>query len=43
VMNDGEIVEIADSDQIYLNPQQEYTRKLLSAIPKGWQLAAQPA
>jgi peptide/nickel transport system ATP-binding protein len=43
VMNEGEIVEIADSDEIYLNPQQEYTRKLLSSIPKGWQLAAQPA
>jgi len=40
VMNEGEIVEIADSDEIYLNPQQEYTRKLLSSIPKGWQLAA---
>src|SRR5258706_10160394 len=43
VMDDGEIVEIADSDQIYLNPQQEYTRKLLSSIPKGWQLAARLA
>ena len=43
VMNEGEIIEIADSDDIYLNPQQEYTRKLLSSIPKGWQLAAQPA
>jgi peptide/nickel transport system ATP-binding protein len=35
VMNEGEIVEIADSDEIYLNPKQEYTRKLLSSIPKG--------
>ncbi len=43
VMNDGAIVEIADSDEIYLDPKQEYTRKLLSSIPKGWQLAAQPA
>ena len=43
VMNDGAIVEIADSDEIYLNPQQEYTRRLLSSIPKGWQLAAQLA
>jgi peptide/nickel transport system ATP-binding protein len=40
VMNDGAIVEIADSDEIYLNPKQEYTRKLLASIPKGWQLAA---
>jgi peptide/nickel transport system ATP-binding protein len=36
VMNQGEIVEIADSDQIYRHPQQPYTKKLLSAIPKGW-------
>jgi peptide/nickel transport system ATP-binding protein len=35
VMNEGAIVEIADSDEIYLNPKQEYTRKLLSSIPKG--------
>jgi peptide/nickel transport system ATP-binding protein len=35
VMNDGQIVEMADSDEIYLNPKQEYTRKLLSSIPKG--------
>src|SRR5438128_4692310 len=43
VMNEGVIVEMADSDEIYLHPRQEYTRKLLSSIPKGWQLAAQPA
>jgi peptide/nickel transport system ATP-binding protein len=36
VMNQGEIVEIADSDEIYRHPQQAYTKKLLSAIPKGW-------
>jgi len=36
VMNQGEIVEIADSDDIYRNPRQTYTQKLLSAIPKGW-------
>jgi peptide/nickel transport system ATP-binding protein len=39
VMNQGEIVEIAGSDEIYLNPRQEYTRKLLSSIPKGWSAA----
>jgi len=43
VMNDGEIVEIADSDEIYLNPKQEYTRKLLSSIPKGLERAAELA
>ena len=36
VMNQGEIVEIADSDEIYRHPQQPYTKKLLSSIPKGW-------
>src|SRR5271165_3833277 len=36
VMNQGEIVEIANSDEIYRHPQQAYTQKLLSAIPKGW-------
>lgn len=35
VMNHGEIVEIANSDDLYLHPQHEYTRKLLSAIPQG--------
>ncbi len=39
VMNQGEIVEIANSDEIYLSPKQEYTRKLLSSIPKGWDAA----
>ena len=36
VMNKGEIIEIADSDEIYRHPREPYTRKLLSAIPKGW-------
>jgi peptide/nickel transport system ATP-binding protein len=40
VMNQGEIVEIADSDAIYRHPQQPYTQKLLSAIPKGWHQGA---
>ena len=43
VMNDGVIVEMADSDEIYRNPREEYTRKLLSSIPKGYELAAQPS
>ena len=37
VMSDGAVVEVANSDEIYLNPQHEYTRKLLSSIPKGWE------
>ena len=40
VMNDGAIVEMADSDEIYRAPRQEYTRKLLSSIPKGLESAA---
>ena len=36
VMSDGDVVEVANSDDIYLHPQQEYTRKLLGSIPKGW-------
>lgn len=35
VMNHGELVEIANSDELYLHPQHEYTKKLLNAIPKG--------
>ncbi|WP_336165366.1 ABC transporter ATP-binding protein [Acinetobacter ursingii] len=35
VMNHGEVVEIANSDELYLHPQHEYTKKLLTAIPKG--------
>lgn len=34
VMNNGKIVEFSDAVNIYQNPQHEYTRKLLSAIPK---------
>jgi peptide/nickel transport system ATP-binding protein len=36
VMNQGAIVEIANSDDIYRNPREPYTQKLLSAIPRGW-------
>jgi oligopeptide transport system ATP-binding protein len=34
VMYRGEIVESASADAIYQNPQHEYTRKLLAAVPK---------
>ena len=37
VMNEGTVVEMADSDEIYRHPQQEYTRRLLASIPKGLQ------
>ncbi len=35
VMNNGKVVELANCISIYENPQEEYTKKLLSAIPKG--------
>jgi peptide/nickel transport system ATP-binding protein len=35
VMNAGRIEELGDADEIYNNPASDYTRKLISAIPKG--------
>lgn len=35
VMNKGKIEEMGDPELIYKNPQSEYTRKLIAAIPKG--------
>jgi len=35
VMNKGKIEEIGDADFIYNNPQTEYTKRLISPIPKG--------
>ncbi len=35
VMNKGRIEELGDADEIYENPQTEYSRKLIEAIPKG--------
>lgn len=35
VMNKGRIEEIADADELYANPQKEYTKMLINAIPKG--------
>ncbi len=40
VLHDGELVEMANSDDIYLAPKQDYTRRLLSAIPRGFVPAA---
>jgi len=36
VMKDGEVVEQASAAQILAAPQQDYTRRLLSAVPRGW-------
>ncbi len=35
VMSKGKIEEMADADVLYENPQKEYTKKLIAAIPKG--------
>ncbi|MCB0559251.1 MAG: ABC transporter ATP-binding protein [Lewinellaceae bacterium] len=35
VMNNGKIEEEGPADEIYANPQREYTKKLIEAIPKG--------
>lgn len=36
VMNKGKIVESGPADKIYFSPEQEYTRNLVAAIPKGF-------
>ena len=33
VMHQGQVVELADADALYRNPQQPYTRALLAAMP----------
>jgi peptide/nickel transport system ATP-binding protein len=33
VMQNGELVEVGDRDQILKNPQSDYTRRLISAVP----------
>jgi len=35
VMHKGEVVEMADSDELYRNPRHPYTRSLLAAIPRA--------
>jgi len=35
VMNKGKIEEMGPSDEIYNNPKNEYTQRLIAAIPKG--------
>ncbi len=35
VMNKGKVVELANSDDLYHNPTQPYTKTLLNAIPRG--------
>ena len=35
VMQEGKIEEMGDADQIYNNPNTDYTKKLIDAIPEG--------
>lgn len=35
VMREGEVVEAGDAQAIYAQPQHDYTRRLLGAIPRG--------
>jgi peptide/nickel transport system ATP-binding protein len=35
VMNKGEIIETGDPDDIYSNPKEDYTKRLIAAIPGG--------
>ena len=34
VMNAGKFVEFGPSESIYANPKEEYTRRLIEAIPR---------
>jgi len=33
IMKNGEIIEMGDADEIYLNPKNDYTKNLISSIP----------
>ncbi|WP_425256861.1 ABC transporter ATP-binding protein [Rubrivivax sp. RP6-9] len=43
VMKDGVVVEQAQAEQILLAPQQDYTKRLLAAIPRGYRPQAAAA
>ena len=35
VMNQGKMVELGEADEVYSNPQSEYSKKLIEAVPGG--------
>jgi peptide/nickel transport system ATP-binding protein len=39
VMQNGDVVEQSEVKALMANPKQEYTRKLLGAVPRGYQAA----
>jgi peptide/nickel transport system ATP-binding protein len=39
VMKDGEVVEQASAAEILAAPKQEYTKRLMGAVPRGWRPA----
>ena len=43
VMNKGRIVETGPVDEIFTNPQQDYTRALLAAVPRLGEMRGKPA
>ena len=43
VMSEGRVVETANSDDLYRNPREAYTQRLLASIPKGWHGARERA
>ncbi|MBC7721849.1 MAG: ABC transporter ATP-binding protein, partial [Pedobacter sp.] len=36
VMNKGKIEEIGNAEDVYNNPASDYTKRLISSIPKGF-------
>ena len=36
VMKDGVVVEQASAEQILVAPKEDYTKRLLGAVPRGW-------